>query len=155
MLVNRFLDRDRAGHRGARAQRRRRGTERIAGQVPQRQQRGRAHPPVGDQVREGVEVVLLLRLHVAQDVAFVAVAEHRELALVDALGAVLAGMVDADQPFQPLPRGRVAGQPVAGGVVGHNSLLRLRQPHVARPPASARANRKFICAMLTGTAGIR
>ena len=60
--------------------------------VPERQERCRADAPFGDEAREGVEVVLFLGLHVAEDVALWPASEHGELALVDALGTVLAGM---------------------------------------------------------------
>ena len=56
--------------------------------------------------------MLLLRQHVAEQIPLLAAAEHRELALVDARRAVLAGMVDADHFLDPPARGGVAGQPV-------------------------------------------
>ncbi len=64
--VDRLLHRDRAGHRRTLAQRRGRGTEREAGDMPQRQQCGGADVAIGDHAGERVQVGLLLLLHVPQ-----------------------------------------------------------------------------------------
>ncbi len=112
--------------------------EREAGGVPDRQQRGRAHPALGDQPGEGVEMDLLLRLHVAQQALPARAAQHGELALVDALGAVFAGMVDADRARHRLARRRVAGQaPLAGERAGRRGVGR-RRAHATRDRRVAR-----------------
>ena len=96
VLVDRLLHRDGAGHGAAVAEQGGGGAQREAGDMPDRQQRGRADPARGDQPGEGVEVHLLLVLHVPDHRLPLGAAEHRELAGVDPLGAVFAGVVDPD-----------------------------------------------------------
>jgi hypothetical protein len=97
------------------------GAEGEAGDVPDGQQRRRPHAPRRDVPGEGVEVHLLLRLHVADRFLVLRAAQHGELALVDALGAVLAGVVHADHLLEVAARG-----------LGHR-LGSLRAPAQARP----------------------
>ncbi len=97
VAVDLGLDRDGARHRRRRAEQRGADAERIAGDVPQRMQDGRADAALDDQVVEHREVPRLLRLHPPDrrgDGG--AVAHHRELSGVDPRGAIFAGVVDAD-----------------------------------------------------------
>src|SRR6185437_16582075 len=98
MLVDHFFDSDRAGHRRALAHQRGRGAERKARDMPDRRQRRRPHATVENQLLERIEMALLLLGHVADFLrsAVAAAAEHGKLAVIDALGAVFAGMIDAN-----------------------------------------------------------
>jgi len=58
-------------------------------------------------------VPFLLLGHLADGGAGAAASEHGELTVINARGAVFAGMVDADHP-----RDRIGGRPVAGQAVG-------------------------------------
>src|SRR6266567_4733523 len=89
MLVDHFLDRDRAGHRGALAEERARRTQRVARDVPERRERGRPYTMLAHQFLEALEVPALLLRHLADNAAGRGLAEHGELAFVDADGAVL------------------------------------------------------------------
>src|SRR5206468_1277996 len=60
------------------------------------------------------EVPALLLRHLADDTAGDRLAEHGELSLVDADGAVLARVVDADHPLEGLVRGGIAGEARGG-----------------------------------------
>ena len=99
MGVDRFLDRDGAGHGGLFAHGGGHGAQCKAREVPERQQGRRAHAAVGDQCLEGVEVDLFLIAHVADQIAFVAAPQHRKLPGVNARRAVLSGVIDADHPL--------------------------------------------------------
>ena len=107
-----LLDRDGAGHRGALAQGRAGRAEREAGGVPQRRQRGRPHAALDDQLVEGGEVALLLLGHAADGRGAFRAAEHGELARVNARGAELAGMVDADHALDQRRGRQVSRQAV-------------------------------------------
>ncbi len=119
--VDRLLDRHRASHRRAFAQRRGRRAEREAGEMPQRQHRGRAHAATHDQVGEPIQVLPLLFLHLAQHRGCVAAAQHRELAGIDPCRAILPGVVDADHARDRSLGVRIAGQ--MRSRVAHASLL--------------------------------
>ncbi len=150
--------------------------------MPERQQCRGTHPPLGDQGRERVEMHLLLRLHVAQQLGLVTAPEHRELTLIDAFGAIFAGMVDPDHPFDRrtwrhiarqrrrhvicqrgrrviCQRGRhVAGQREGSGRVDgiiHGSLLLVLRKNMVMAAPSARAQIRFISAIDTGSHAIR
>ena len=91
----------RADQRGDRA-------ERMAGDVPERLEHGRPHAALGHHRVEMVEVPLLLRRPSAAIMRArgMAVAEHRQLAGIDAGGAIFAGLVDAQHRRDVRPRGR-------------------------------------------------
>ena len=133
------------GHGGAFAHGGGGGAQCVAGEVPEGEQGGGADAALGDEVGEGVEVVLLLRLHVAEDVAAGASAQDVDLALVDAFGAIFAGVVDADHALDALARGGVArkagGRRRAGAGAGAHRNLRplVRLSHVASQARTARA----------------
>jgi hypothetical protein len=101
-----------------------------------------------DQIVEGVEVHLLLRLHMPQQVPLAAAPEDRELAGVDARGAVLPGVVHTDHAVQGARR--VARQARTGHRTGG-----LSRRDKATNAASARLNSRFICAIDTGRNGIK
>jgi hypothetical protein len=82
-------------------------------------QRGWPHPALDEQTLKGREVAILLGLHMADRLAIGAAAKHRELPLIDPLGAELTGMVDPDHPLYQLFARQVAGQAVLGGLFGH------------------------------------
>ena len=95
---------------------------------------------------------LFLLLHVPQHVALRAAAEHRQLALVDAFGAVFAGVVDADDAFHRLARGEVAGQ-ASGGCFAHAALRLLRRRNMAMADEKARLISRFSPAVEIGRSG--
>ena len=99
MFIDRLFYGHRAGHGCSLAQGRGGGTQRVAGQVPKWQKGRRPHAALGDQARERIEVMLLLRLHMADHVAMPAAPQHRQLALIDALRAIFPGMIDAYDAF--------------------------------------------------------
>ena len=74
MPVDLGLDRVGAGERRFLRHQRGRRAEREAGDVPQRLKRGRAHPPLGHQRVEALEVPLLLRRHARDQLGFGAIA---------------------------------------------------------------------------------
>ena len=151
VFVDGFLDGDGAGHGGAGAEGGGGGAEGVSGEVPEGEERGGADAAFGDEGCEGVEVDLFLGLHVADDVALVGAAEDGELALVDAFGAVFAGVVDADEAFDHGSGGEVAGEGVRGG---HANVLG-RMAAVARVMVNRRERARFMAAMLMGRAGMR
>src|SRR6185437_2013551 len=110
MLVDYFLDRDRAGHRRALAEERRRGAQGVARDMPQRRQHRRPHATLDDEPVEGIEMALLLLGHAADDRCRGGAAEHRELAVIDALRAIFAGVIDADHAGQLFPARGIARQ---------------------------------------------
>src|SRR5260370_29116045 len=112
MLVDHFLDRDRAGHGGALAQERRRRAEGEAGDMPQRREQRRPHAALDNESVESGKVAFLLLGHAADHRRGGGAAEHRELSLIDAGGAVLAGVVDADPARDRLLARGIAGQAV-------------------------------------------
>ena len=70
--------------------------KREAGDVPERLEQGRADLPLGHQRVEALEVALFLARHAGDEVRRGrALAEHGELAGVDARRAIFAGLVDA------------------------------------------------------------
>ena len=74
----------------------RRRAQRVAGNRPEGLEEGRADAALGEQGVEMGEMDLLLRGHAGDDRGgFVAVAEHGELAGIDAGRAIFAGLVDA------------------------------------------------------------
>jgi hypothetical protein len=54
-------------------------------------------------------MLMLLRLHMAEKVAFAAPSQHSKLPGVDTRGAVFAGMIHPDHPFRSLPGRWIAG----------------------------------------------
>ena len=60
----------------------------------ERGERGRPHPMLSHEFLEALEVAALLLRHVANDAASRRFSEHGKLTLVDADGAVLAGVVN-------------------------------------------------------------
>src|SRR5271166_4443828 len=96
---------------------------------------------------------LLLRLHMAQDVALVPPAEHRELAGIDPRGAIFPGMIHPDHAGHTLLGRRVARQAVT--IAAHRRILLGRARYLASKPANARAYSRFIAAMDSGSPGIR
>ena len=154
MRVDRLLDRDGAGHRRAFAHRRGRRAKREPDHVPERQHRGGPHPAPHHQLREPIQMLLLLRLHLAQRVRAVGTPQHRELAGIDARGAVFAGMVHADHALAPSRRGS-GRRADCGSRGGHAGLLSLRQRKMASTTANASAKIRFIAASETGSPGIR
>src|SRR6185312_5085881 len=112
MLVDHFFDSDGAGHCCALAEQGGRGAEREARDMPDRRQRRRPHAPVEHQLLERIEMALLLLGHVTDLLrrTAAAAAEHRELPVIDALGAVFAGMVDADDACDFARRAAIAGE---------------------------------------------
>ena len=112
MLLDHFLDRDGARHRRPLAEQRARRTQRIACDVPDRGECGRPHPALDQQRVEGIQMRLLRLGHFADRGRGAAAAEHRELAVVDPLGAVLAGVIHADHAGDRLLWRGVAGEPV-------------------------------------------
>ena len=108
--VDHLFHRFGAGHRRARAEHRGRGSEREAGEVPQRLQQRRPHPPLRQHLVELGEVLAFLRGHLPDHRRGAAAPEHPELALVDAHRAVLAGVVDAQDAVDQLLFRQVAGQ---------------------------------------------
>ncbi len=126
VVVDRLLHRHRARHRRARAHGGGERAEGEAGDVPQRQQGGRAHAALGDEAGEGVEVHLLLLLHVADRGLVPGAAQHGELALIDALGAILAGVVHADHALEVVARG--GAHRVVVSLPGRRASARARAP---------------------------
>ena len=112
MLLDHLLDRDGAGHRRPLAEQRARRTQRIACDVPDRGECGRPHPALDQQRVKGVEMRLLRLGHFADGGRGAAPAQHRELAVVDPLGAVLAGVIHTDHARDRLLWRGVAGEPV-------------------------------------------
>jgi hypothetical protein len=96
VLVNGFLDRDGASHCSALAESGGRCAKGEAGEMPERQQRGRPDAAIGNYRVERVEMHLLLILHVAELVCTGTSAQYGKLASVNPSGAIFAGMVDAD-----------------------------------------------------------
>src|SRR3546814_20875376 len=110
-------------------------------------QDGRADAAAADQRLEGRQVTILLLLHVADGLGARVPGEHRELALVDPLGAELAGMVD---PHDAVDQGlvvevsrqppRALGPAAAIGFAGHaRPSLAPSSPSAPHPnPTAAR-----------------
>src|SRR5262249_12082830 len=114
VLVDRLLDRHRAGHRRLVAEQRGRRTEREARDVPQGLQRRRPHAALDHQPVEDPVVLALGAGHGSDLAARVAVgaagpAQRGKLALVDAHGAVFAGLVDADRALDQFARLGITG----------------------------------------------
>ena len=63
---------------------------------------------------ERFDVARLLRGHVAHLLLGRPLGQHRKLTLVDPPGAIFAGLIDTDDPFNQRGRRRVAGQAVFG-----------------------------------------
>src|SRR3546814_8901418 len=115
--------------------------------MPQRVKDGRADAAAAEQRLEGSQVTIRLLLHVADGLGARVPGEHRELALVDPLGAELAGMVD---PHDAVDQGivvevarqppRALGPAAAIGFAGHArlSLARCRSLATAPRPTAAR-----------------
>ena len=122
MLVDDLLDPDRAGHRGALAEQRRRRAERKPGQVPQRLQHRRAHPARPRQLLELGQMALFLLGHAADFVARATAAGDGELAVIDPHGAVFAGMIDPDDGLDLGFGRRIAGQ-VRRAVRAHRDFI--------------------------------
>jgi hypothetical protein len=148
MLVDDLLDRDGAGHRGARPQERGCGAQGVAGDMPQRLQQGRAHMARAHQFVEGGEVALFLPGHPADFVARPAAPDHRQLAVIDPHRAVFAGVVDPDHRFDVGLRHRVAGQ--IGRALGNHAVAvacdtgrRVRAKTTAHTPAMPSEARRF------------
>ena len=114
MLVYHFLDRDRAGHGGLGAEERGGGTQGEARHMPDGLERRGAHSPVAQQAVEGREMPAFLLDHMLHRAAVGAMLQHRELAFVDAPGAIFAGLVDADDALDQLLGREIAGQAPAG-----------------------------------------
>ena len=138
VLVDDFLDGDRAGHRGLAAEQRRGGAEGVAGDMPERMQRGRAHAALADQLVEGIEMALLLRRHVADRLGIPPAPEHRELTLIDPARAIFAGLVDPDHAADQVVARQVARQ-LAFGRLAHAAPVRPRAANqsVASPHRAA------------------
>ena len=90
-----------------------RGTERIAGNIPQRVKQGRPHPPLAQQRLEPGEVALLGLGHLPDHPGGAAAAEHVQLPFIDAGRAVLAGVIDAQHARDLLVGRTVARQSVS------------------------------------------
>ena len=110
VLVDDLLDRDGAGHRRLFAEQRRRGAQRVTGDMPQRMQQGRPHPPRPHQFVEGGEMANFLLGHMADLVARPPMPHNRELAVIDAGRAVFAGMVDPHHARDLVLGHRIAGE---------------------------------------------
>ena len=141
VFVDGFLDRDGAGHRRLLAQRRGHGAEGETGEVPERQQRRRADAAVRDQFGEGVEMRLLLRLHVAQHGRPCRRGRAPRAGPGRCASRRIRRRGRRGSCARPLPRGRIAGQPPGRG---HLSL-RPSSSSTATPAASAqrRVNSTF------------
>ena len=132
MGVDLVLDRGRAGHRRLRPDQRRGRAERVAGDMPERLEQGRAHAALRHHRVEMLEMPLLLRRHAGDQArGRLAVAEHRELAGIDAGRAIFAGLIDAQH------RGgvgaRVAGPPAGGGAQSRPGRFRLNHRTINAP----------------------
>ena len=93
---------------------------------------------------------LLLRLHMAQRVAMLATAKHRQLALINPLRAVFAGVI------HPQDAGEAgAVRRVAGKVIAHAGSFRVVHKKPAMPTASPIEASKSIIAMEIGRPGMR
>ncbi len=110
MLVDYFLDRDRACHRGLLPQQRGRSTERVTGDIPQRVKQRRPHPPLSQQCLEPGEMALLGLGHRPNRPRRMAASEHIQLPFINAGRAILAGMIDAQHARELLIGGTVARQ---------------------------------------------
>ncbi len=72
----------------------------------------------------------LLRIHMLDRLRLRLAAQHGELAFIDALGAELAGVIDADDAVDQLVLGQIARQAIRGGLSVERS--------VTQPCSSAR-----------------
>jgi hypothetical protein len=87
----------------------------------------------------------LLRGHVFQQRARVGVAEHGELAGIDARRAVLAGAIDPDHARDAFARGRIARQPPFAGLargfvetrIAHRALQDRRAAAASTAPTAS------------------
>ncbi len=134
MLVDRFLDCDGAGHGGLGAERGRRGPQRETGHMPEREEDRRPCAPLDGEALEGGEMVELLTIHAAQDRGDRMAAKHRQLAFINALRAVFAGEIDAQEAIDNLILCQIAGEPLFGGFAGTHDLAPLKAK-AARPSA--------------------
>src|SRR5579871_4098396 len=115
MGIDHLLDRDGAGHGRAGSQKRRRGAEGKARRMPERLQRRRPDMAVAHHAIEGREMPALLFRHMLDRRTAGPLGQDRELALVDAPGAILARLIDADHPLDGLVAGWIAGKPALSG----------------------------------------
>ena len=97
MTVDLGLDRGGAGHRRLGANQRGRGTQREAGDVPERLERGRPNAAFGHHPIEDDAVARFLARH-AGDLARLTrgLAHHRQLPGIDSRRAIFAGLVDPE-----------------------------------------------------------
>ena len=95
------------------------------------------HAPFDHQLLEGAQVLQLLGIHMLDRLRLRLAAQDRELAFIDALGAELAGMVDADDALDQLVLGQVAGPPVRCSVTVAHALLLIAPRKVKIASASA------------------
>ena len=109
MAIDLGLDGVGAGERGLLGHQRGDCAERKAGDVPHRLKRGRAHPALGHQRIEAVQMALFLRGHARDQLGFRAIAaKHGELAGIDPRRAIFAGLVDAQHRIACRRAGRLA-----------------------------------------------
>ena len=78
--------------------------------MPERMQGGRADPAGHQFLVEPFQMLALRRRHCADRIGRRAVAQHGQLALINPLRAILAGVIDPQHPLGEFPAGRLAGQ---------------------------------------------
>src|SRR5579862_8576090 len=115
MGVNHLLDRDGAGHGRAGTQKRGRGAKGEARRMPEGLQRRRPDMAIAEDAVEGLQMPALLGRHILDRGATGPLRQDRELALVDAPGAIFARLIDPDHPLDGLVAGWVAGKPALPG----------------------------------------
>ncbi len=110
MLVDHLLDRDGAGHRGSSAPSARWPRPARSRRRARADRAPRPRAALDHQALEGLQVLELLLVHMADHARPRARLQHRELAFVDPLRAVFAGVIDADDAVDQLLLGGSPGR---------------------------------------------